>query len=430
MNVYDSNAVRRLLVEKGFSETGSPEYADVVLVNTCTVREKADTKAIEYIRKMKKNGKKVLVMGCMAQWMKEKLLEHGADWVVGTRSLVIIPSLLTDNTSTGVYCENLGQFPEDQYIETTSPFAFLTIMRGCDHFCTFCIVPRVRGRETSRPHQEILSEALKLQNKGVIEITLLGQNVNSYFDGVYDFAELLRFLDKNTDFLRIRFTSPHPRDMTAKVIKAIAESKRVTDWVHLPLQAGSTRILMRMNRGYTKEEYIDKAKMIRDVLTDGSITTDIMVGFPGETESDFNDTLEVVKEVEFDGAYMFIYSPRPGTGAAKMKDQIPEEVKGARLRKLIEEVNRGIYKRRQLMLKRVYDILIEKPARKNRGFSAGKTRNNITVVVEGIYSPGTLVRGKVVDIRGLTPIVKPLRVTQLEELINHREPTSDFVPIY
>lgn len=417
MNVYDSNTVRQLLVDRGFVETEKPDQAEVVLVNTCTVREKADVKAIEYIRSMKRRGKKVLVMGCMAQWMREQLLNVGADWVVGTGSLVKIPRLLLGEEQPGVYCENVGEFPKEQQVQEGSPFAFLTIMRGCDHFCTFCIVPRVRGREISRPHPEILEEARRLEEKGVLELTLLGQNVNSYFDGTLDFAELLSLLDRETRFLRIRFTSPHPRDMTAKVVRTIAESQRITDWIHLPLQAGSTRVLLRMHRGYTKEEFIEKARMIRRLLPEGTLTTDIMVGFPGETEQDFEDTLDVVRAVEFDGAYMFIYSPRPGTAAARFPDQVPDAIKGARLRKLIEVVNEGIARRRQQMIGRVYDVLIEKPARKSRGYSAGKTRGNVTAIVEGTYPPGTWVRGKVREIRGLTPVITPLRVIPYPEVV-------------
>lgn len=419
MNEYDSRLVRKLLLDRGFEEAARPEEADVVLVNTCTVRERADRKALEYIHTQKKHGKQVLAMGCMAQWMGEKLQEHGADWVVGTGSLALIPDLLEGRHQEmrRVYCENLGEFPEFQALEPGEPFAFLTIMRGCDHFCTFCIVPRVRGREVSRRHEEILREARYLESLGVVELTLLGQNVNTYFDGDLDFAELLAFLDRKTRFLRIRFTSPHPRDITAKVLMTIRDGRRLTPWIHLPLQAGSTRVLRRMNRGYTQEEFVAKARMIREVLgEDASITTDIMVGFPGETEEDFEKTLEVVRAVQFDGAYMFIYSPRPGTPAARFPDQVPERVKGARLRRLIEEVNRGILARRRRWLGREVEVLVERPARKSPGFSTGKTLENLSVVVQGGYARGTLVRGVVREIRGLTPVVKPREVVPLPQL--------------
>ncbi len=419
MNEYDSRLVKKLLLDRGFQEAGRPEEADVVLVNTCTVRERADRKALEFIHTQKKQGKRVLAMGCMAQWMGEKLREHGADWVVGTGSLALIPDLLEGRQKEfrRVYCENLGHFPERQALEPGEPFAFLTIMRGCDHFCTFCIVPRVRGREVSRRHEEILQEARYLESLGVVELTLLGQNVNTYFDGDLDFAELLALLDRETRFLRIRFTSPHPRDITAKVLMTIRDGQRLTPWIHLPLQAGSTRILRRMNRGYTQEEFVAKARMIREVLgEDASITTDIMVGFPGETDEDFEKTLEVVRAVQFDGAYMFIYSPRPGTPAARFPDQVPERVKGLRLRTLIEVVNQGIAARRQRLLGRQVDLLIEKPARKSPGYSTGKTRENISCVVPGQYPRGTLVRGTVREIRGLTPVVEPHEVWMPHEL--------------
>ncbi len=419
MNEYDSRLVRKLLLDRGFVEARRPEEADVVLVNTCTVRERADRKALEYIHTQKKQGKRVLAMGCMAQWMGEQLQEHGADWVVGTGSLVLIPDLLEGRQEEmrRVYCENLNEFPEYQALDPGEPFAFLTIMRGCDHFCTFCIVPRVRGREVSRRHEEILREARYLERQGVVELTLLGQNVNTYFDGDLDFAELLALLDRETRFLRIRFTSPHPRDITAKVLMTLRSGRRLTPWIHLPLQAGSTRILKRMNRGYTQEEYVAKARMIREVLgEDATITTDIMVGFPGETDEDFEKTLEVVRAVQFDGAYMFIYSPRPGTPAARFPDQVPERVKGLRLRKLIEVVNQGIAARRQCWLGREVEILVERPARKSPGFSTGKTRENLSVVVPGEYERGTLVRGVVQEIRGLTPVVEPHEVIPVNEL--------------
>ncbi len=419
MNEYDSRLVKQLLLDRGFEEAPRPEEADVVLVNTCTVRERADRKALEFIHTQKKQGRRVLAMGCMAQWMGEELRHHGADWVVGTGSLALIPDLLEGRHQEmrRVYCENLGTFPERQALDPGEPFAFLTIMRGCDHFCTFCIVPRVRGREVSRPHPEILREAQYLESLGVLEVTLLGQNVNTYFDGTLDFAELLSLLDHQTRFLRIRFTSPHPRDITAKVLLVIQRSQRITPWIHLPLQAGSTRVLQRMNRGYTQEEFVAKAHMVREILgPDAALTTDIMVGFPGETEEDFEKTLEVVRAVEFDGAYMFIYSPRPGTPAARFPDQVPERIKGLRLRRLIEEVNRGILRRRQRLVGRTVEVLVEKPARKSPGYATGKTRENISVVVQGSYARGTLVRGVVREIRGLTPVVEVQEVIPLEEL--------------
>ncbi len=419
MNEYDSRLVKKLLLDRGFEEVSRPEEADIVLVNTCTVRERADRKALEFIHTQKKHGKRVLAMGCMAQWMGEELRHHGADWVVGTGSLALIPEILEGRSEEmrRVYCENLGQFPERQALEPGEPFAFLTIMRGCDHFCTFCIVPRVRGREVSRRHEEILQEARYLESLGVLELTLLGQNVNTYFDGDLDFAELLALLDRETRFLRIRFTSPHPRDITAKVLMVIRDGQRLTPWIHLPLQAGSTEVLRRMNRGYTKEEFVAKAHMIREVLgEDAAITTDIMVGFPGETDEDFEKTLDVVRAVQFDGAYMFIYSPRPGTPAARFPDQVPERVKGLRLRRLIEVVNQGILARRQRLVGRTVEVLVEKPARKSPGFSTGKTWENISAVVHGLYARGTLVRGVVREIRGLTPVVEVQEAIPPEEL--------------
>ncbi len=418
MNEYDSARIQARLVGMGLEPASSPDQAEVVLINTCTVREKAAEKALHLVHHASKRGKRVVVMGCLAQQMKEKLLAHGAHAVVGPRSYAILPQLVLEDNFSGVYCEDMVEHDRDRelHLEPGQVSAFLTIMIGCDHFCTFCIVPYTRGREISRPVPEVVEDALSLERRGVVELTLLGQNVNAYVDGPHDFADLLAILDRRTRFLWIKFTSPHPADITVKVLDVIANSRRISTWIHLPLQAGSTRILRDMRRGYTKEEYLELAHTIRRMLPEASITTDVMVGYPGETVEDFEDTLDVVRKVQFDGAYMFIYSPRPGTPAAKRKDQIPEEEKGRRLRVLIEEVNRGIYQRRQQLLGKSVEVLVEGPSKKDPSFAAGKTRNHTTVIAPGSYPPGTLLRGKVVTIRGLTPVMEVEEVVPLDDL--------------
>ncbi len=414
MNEYDSARIQARLVGMGLEPASSPDQAEVVLINTCTVREKAAEKALHLVHHAAKRGKRVVVMGCLAQQMKDKLLAHGAHAVVGPRSYAILPQLLLEDDFSGVYCEDMVEHDRNRelHLEPGQVSAYLTIMVGCDHFCTFCIVPYTRGREVSRPVHEVVEDALTLERRGVVELTLLGQNVNAYVDGPHDFADLLSILDRRTRFLWIKFTSPHPADITVKVLDVIANSRRIATWIHLPLQAGSTRILRDMRRGYTKEEYLELARTIRRLVPEATITTDVMVGYPGETEKDFEDTLDVVRQVGFDGAYMFIYSPRPGTPAAKRKDQIPEEEKGRRLRALIEEVNRGIFQRRQKLLETPVEVLVEGPSKKDPSFVAGKTRNHTTVIAPGSFPPGTLLRGRVVAIRGLTPVM------EVEEVID------------
>jgi tRNA-2-methylthio-N6-dimethylallyladenosine synthase len=409
MNVYDSALVEQKLLDRGMVEADTPDDADIVIVNTCSVRKKAEIKAFDFIRTMKNRNKRVIVMGCTAQLLREKLLEEGADAVIGPRSYPDIEEIVSLKNRISVedkgYLE-WSDLPIRRRIKPGQVSAFINIMQGCDRVCSFCVVPKTRGREVSRPHDDILREAKYLEKKGILEITLLGQNVDAYFDGKLDFSELLKFLDEKTGFYRIRFTTSHPTDMTFKVIETVKNSRRITDWFHLPLQAGSTKILGDMRRGYTKEEYIELIQNIRKYLPEAVITTDIMVGYPGETEEDFEETLEVVRRVSFDHAYTFIFSPRPGTRAARSKDQVDPETKGKRLRRLIDVVNEEALKRRFLMMGKSYDILIEGPSRKDPNFSAGRTRGNIKCIVEGNYAPGTILKGKVVDIKGLTPVIE------------------------
>ncbi len=424
MNVYDSELVREILLQAGFEEVDSPEEADIVFSNTCSVRQKAEERGVKFLKDLKKRGKITVMLGCVAQQHKRDERIPGVDLAFGTRSYQLLPQIIL-NLSRGIEPEK-RIFTEDYgLLELTgaplkrkarSISEFINIMQGCDNFCSYCIVPFTRGREISRPAEHILEEALNLQRQGVVEITLLGQNVNSYFDGKFQFYQLLEYIDKNTDFLRIRFTTSHPRDITYRVLRVIADSKSVTDWIHLPLQAGSTRVLKLMRRGYTKEEYIEIAKMIRKVLPEATITTDIMVGFPGETERDFEETLQVVRTAEFDHAFTFIYSPRPGTAAAKMKDDVSPETKGRWLRTLIEEVNRVARIRREKMIGKFYEFLVEGESRKDSNLSAGRNREFIKAVITEHFPPGTLLIGKVVDVKGLAPIVKPVKVIDRFEL--------------
>lgn len=416
MNVYDSSLVSALLRREGLIQVNRIEESDVVLVNTCSVRRKAEERALNFINQLFKSGRMVIVLGCMAELWGEKLLNYGASFVVGPRNYLKLPDILSGKEKERVFIKGKDYLDSMSFpfvrIPESKVSAFINIMQGCDRFCSYCVVPRTRGREISRPHMHIYKETQYLEGLGVKEITLLGQNVDAYFDGDMDFAELLKFLDTHTNFYRIRFTTSHPADMSFKVIDVIMGAKRITDWFHLPLQAGSTRVLKMMRRGYTKEEFLELASTIRNHLEDAVITTDIMVAYPGESEKDFEDTLDVVRKVEFDHAYTFIYSPRPGTPASKERDTLSPEEKMRRLRTLIETVNKVAFKRRERMRNRDYEILVEGRSRKDPGYSAGRTRGNIKCVFEGEYEPGTILLGKVVDIKGLTPILKVLKILE------------------
>ncbi len=426
MNVYDSRLISESLRLAGFEEVNTPDEADIVLSNTCSVRQKAEERGVKFLRDFKKKGKITVMLGCVAQQHKRDQVLPGVDLAFGTRSYTLLPQYILDYLN--------GNTPETRILGgdfgllelTNTPLRrravwiqeYVNIMQGCDNFCSYCIVPFTRGREISRPSEHILKELINLQKQGVVEVTLLGQNVNSYFDGKFQFYQLLELLDRETEFLRIRFTTSHPRDLTYKVLRVIADSARITDWIHLPLQAGSTRILKAMKRGYTKEEYIEIANMIRKVLPEATITTDIMVGFPGETDKDFEETLDVVRKVKFDHAFTFIYSPRPGTLAAKLKDDTPNEIKGKRLRILIEEVNRIAHIQRTRMIGKFYDFLVEGESRKDKTLSAGRNRGFIKGVILGNYPPGTYLIGKVVDVKGLAPIVHPMKIIDKFEIYN------------
>jgi tRNA-2-methylthio-N6-dimethylallyladenosine synthase len=406
MNEYDSAIVDNLMRKEGFISVEKPEKADIVIINTCSVRGKPEQKGIEVAKYYKKRGKYVVLMGCTAQQKGEELLGV-SDLVVGTRNFQIIPEAIKNSFSGRSFLE----------LKTACNFNFLgrsvrkileyvVIQEGCDNFCSYCVVPYTRGREYSRSPEEILEELRYAGERGALEVTLLGQNVNSYYYKGIDFADLLKFIDERTNIPRIYFTTSHPRDMSLKVIEVVKNARHIKPWFHLPLQSGSTKVLKDMNRGYTKEEYLELAQYIREKIPSASITTDLMVGFPTETEEDFEETLDVVRKVKFDNAYMFIYSPRnPSPAYFRYKDKvIDEEVSGKRLRRLIAEVNRNIYERRKLMLGKEYEILIYGPSKKSSKYSKGKTENNITVVVPGVFEEGEFIRVRIEKIVGLTAI--------------------------
>lgn len=412
MNASDTEHYAGQLEELGYMPAEDFHTADVIIVNTCCVRESAEKKIAGKIGELKnvknKNPEVVIcVAGCMAQKDGEKLLKKHpqVDLLLGTAYVNDFKNILTDylaDRKGALYTDlTIHQSEFEGKMVRQSPFsAWIPIMYGCNNFCTYCIVPYVRGRERSRAIENIVAEIEQAVKEGYKEFTLLGQNVNSYgkdFGEKDAFAKLLRRVNEIEGVERVRYMTSHPRDMNEEVIKAVAECEHVCENFHVPFQAGSDEILRKMNRGYTREKYLELIKMIRSYVPDASITTDIIVGFPGETEQDFEDTLALVQEVGFDAAFTFIYSKRSGTPAAKMEGQVPLDIKKDRLNRLMEVQNLSSLHRNEEMLGKVVEVLAEGPSR-NPAVWTGRTRTNKIVLwpVEGkVYQPGDKVMVKV-----------------------------------
>lgn len=412
MNASDTEHYAGQLEELGYMPAEDFHAADVIIVNTCCVRESAEKKIAGKIGELKnvktKNPEVVIcVAGCMAQKDGEKLLKKHpqVDLLLGTAYVNDFKNILTDylaDRKGALYTDlTIHQSEFEGKMVRQSPFsAWIPIMYGCNNFCTYCIVPYVRGRERSRAIENIVAEIEQAVKEGYKEFTLLGQNVNSYgkdFGEKDAFAKLLRRVNEIDGVERVRYMTSHPRDMNEEVIKAVAECEHVCENFHVPFQAGSDEILRKMNRGYTREKYLELIKMIRSYVPDAAITTDIIVGFPGETEQDFEDTLALVQEVGFDAAFTFIYSKRSGTPAAKMEGQVPLDVKKDRLNRLMEVQNLSSLHRNEEMLGKVVEVLAEGPSR-NPAVWTGRTRTNKIVLwpVEGkVYQPGDKVMVKV-----------------------------------
>ncbi len=406
MNAHDSERIKGLLESLGLGEAVTQEEADVIVFNTCTVREKPDQRFAAHLAqaaalKRSDPGRVIAVGGCYAEAQRERIFElypyvdvafgpgsipHLADWV-GAGGLGV---------ERGRFAE-WGSFAGDLPARRERAFqAWVQISMGCNSVCSYCIVPAVRGREQSRRPGEIVAEVTALAGDGVREVTLLGQNVNSWGrdllpDVTTEFGELLRAVDAVPGIERIRFTSPHPKDFRDPVVAAMAECAAVCEHTHLPLQSGSTRVLKRMRRTYGRERYLALVERLRDAIPDLALTTDVIVGFPGETEEDFHETLEVVEEVRYDGAFTFVYSPRQGTEAAAMPDQIPEDVKRERIERLIDVVQRIARGRNEERVGGVEEVLVEGPSRTDPALLRGRTRRNTTVNFVGEADPGALV---------------------------------------
>jgi tRNA-2-methylthio-N6-dimethylallyladenosine synthase len=411
MNAHDSERIKGMLEDLGLGEAPSPEAADVVVFNTCTVRQKPDERFAAHLAqaaalKRADPDRVIAVGGCYAEAQRERIFDlyPYVDVAFGPGS---IPHL-GEWIGAGGQGVARGRFGlEKRSFAAHLPAhrsrrvqAWVQVSMGCNSVCSYCIVPAVRGREVSRRPGDIVAEVTRLAAEGVREVTLLGQNVNSWGRDLLpeirtEFGELLRAVDSVPGIQRIRFTSPHPKDFREPVIEAMAECSTVCEHTHLPLQSGSTRILKAMRRTYSRERYLALASRLRESIPDLALTTDIIVGFPGETESDFRETLEVVEEVGYDGAFTFVFSPRQGTEAATMDGQVPDEVKRERIERLVEVVQRIAAERNASRIGRLEEVLVEGPSRTDPTLLRGRTRRNTTVNFSGSAPVGQLVRVRV-----------------------------------
>ncbi len=413
MNEYDSEILKGILAKtNNYSIIDTPDGADFILLNTCSVRDNAEvtiwnrlTQLKQY--KKKKKNLKVGIIGCMAERMRDEILEKSdlVKMVIGPDEYRRVPEIL-ENSLAGeigiaVRLSRVETYEDIEPLRTKGLSAWLAIMRGCNHFCTYCIVPYTRGRERSRGVQSILDEISKLQDNGFREVTLLGQNVNSYFNEKQniDFPNLLRKVAKQAPEMRIRYVTSHPLDMSDDLIYAMAEFDNICNYIHLPFQSGSNRILDLMNRGYTREHYLGRIQKIKENLTDYALSSDIIAGFPDETEQDHQDTIELMKAVQLDGAFMFKYSPREGTKAYKLDDNVPEEIKTRRLNEIISLQNSISKSRNQLEIGKTMEVLVEKPSKKKATEWMGRTKSNKVVIFDNFenkYKEGDLVHTKII----------------------------------
>ena len=383
MNVADSEVVASIMGQAGYETTDIQEEADAILLNTCSVRDNAEQKIyarLEFLQSVKRKKKIIVgVLGCMAERVKDELLEHhGADLVCGPDSYLSLPDLFAQ-AELGYKAINV----ELSLSETYKDGGFVSIMRGCNNFCHYCIVPYTRGRERSRDVESILRECRDLEQRGYKEVTLLGQNVNSYHCGDVDFPTLLKEVAHTVPSMRVRFTTSHPKDMSDATLHVIAEEPNVCKHIHLPVQSGSNDVLKRMNRKYTREWYLERVDAIRRIIPDCGLSTDIFSGYPGETEEDHQMSLSLMRTCAYDSAFMFKYSERPGTYASKhFPDDIPDEVKTRRLNELIALQNELSATANAHCVGKTFEVLIEGTSKRSREQLFGRTEQNKVVVVD------------------------------------------------
>lgn len=391
MNVADTEIVLGILKKQGFSVTDKPENADVILLNTCSVRDNAEQRIYGRIGNLKtlkynKPGIVLGILGCMAERLKKDLIENKkvVDLVVGPDEYRRLPEYIdiafNGDKGIGVKLSRTETYDDIEPFREDGLSAWISVMRGCDKFCTFCVVPFTRGRERSRSLASIVTELEDLSKRGFKDVSLLGQNVNSYLDDKNDFADLLAAAAKVDPTMRIRFTTSHPQDLSDKLLYTIAEYPNLCNYIHLPVQSGSNRILELMNRTYTVEHYLELIEKAKKIIPGVSFSTDIISGFPTETWEDHLATIEVIKQVRYDGAYMFKYSPREGTKAYKMKDDVPEDVKSKRLQEIIDLQQQISYEKNQELIGKEEIILVEGFSKKSDEFFSGRTDTNKVVI--------------------------------------------------
>ncbi len=422
MNESDSEIVRGILETEGLIRTESLEDADLILINTCSVREKPEQKIYSRLGKINKilpaeNNAKIGVIGCMAQNLKSDIFRqnNNVNFVLGPDSYRKLPEIIkthrehiafTDLSKTEVYEE---LFPS----RSSGMNAWITIMRGCDKFCTYCIVPFTRGRERSKPVESVVKEIEDATNRGFYEITLLGQNVNSYNYEGNNFTDLLKKIIKNEKIRRIRYVSPHPQDITEELLKVHRDYyPKLANHIHLPLQSGSTKILKAMNRNYSQEHFLSLVKKIREYVPNMSITTDMIVGFPGETREDFEETIYVMNKVKFDTSFMFKYSPRPYSRAYKMDDDVSEYEKSERLTEMIDLQKEHTLLRNKEMIGKEVEVIVEGYSKKSNAEMMGRTSSNKIVIFPAVDSSGekikikSIIKKTIIETKGVTLFAK------------------------
>lgn len=422
MNVADSETVAAVMQMAGYTTVDDDNVADAVLINTCSIRDNAEKKIfsrLAYWRSLRrKNHRKIIigVIGCMAERLKEKLIEEqGVDIVAGPDAYLDLPTLFA-SAENGEKAMNIELSESETYrdiipsrLGTNGIGGFITIMRGCNNFCSYCIVPYTRGRERSREPKSILNELDDLKHRGFKEVTLLGQNVNSYFyvdpDGNQTrFSHLLAMVAERAPEMRIRFTTSHPKDMGEDTIRVMATHPNIARHIHLPVQSGSDKVLKLMNRKYTRDHYLEKVKMIRSIIPDVGLSSDMFTGFHDETEADFLQTLSLMEEAAFDSAFMFKYSERPGTFAAShLPDNTPEEVKIERLNRMIALQNRLSAESNSRDVGKIFEVLVEGPSKRDPEEFYGRTsQNKVVVFPKGDILPGTFIKVRITDTSSAT----------------------------
>lgn len=420
MNKNDSAIIAHILNTHGYKPASALSAADIVLVNTCSVREHAEQRALGFLLNLKKwritDGKVLGVIGCMAQRMAKRISTEipFVDIIAGPDNYRDVPDMIERVVTQDTRVVDIKQADEVYagiYPKRQGVTDYVSIMRGCNNFCTYCVVPYVRGSVRSRSPDDIEVEVRQLITQGVKDITLLGQNVNEYECKETNFAKLLEHLSRQNGVCRLRFLTSHPKDLSVDIIKAVQENEALCEWFHLPLQSGSDRILHLMNRHYTRDEYTELVNHIRETIPEATITTDVIAGFPTESEKEFNETLSLMEKLRFDDAYLYRYSHRPGTKAAELTS-LPESTILKRLRQLISVQSNIAIEKTRAMMGKEYEVLFEAPAR--HGGSRGKTRGNKDTVVRENIEPGKICTVIIKNVQGRTPIGEIVRSDRSE----------------